>query len=581
MAKDDQAFERFKREAEIASSLGNRHIVEVLDFNTLPPGAPFMEGSPYMVMEFLVGEDLATRLTRQGRLSLPETNHILGQVVSALDAAHSRGIVHRDIKPENIFLCRVDDEDDFVKLLDFGLSKIRGAQKRLTANLSVLGTPWYMSPEQARGDADLDHRTDIYAFGVVLYQVLTGRVPFDGENVYGVLTQIATQPPPPPTRFVPGLPPRLEAAVLKSLSKRPIDRFSTAGELWEEAVAAMELPATGRSQAKLIAVPVTVPTSLPDGQPFRVPTPTSLSPATPVPLAEAKAPTLLVRNSQEQPLGEEPPSAVLLSSPRRSPMQMLEAAGFDETTPSVDVMAPTSPAHRAITDEMLEAQANLGPGSMPPRTMSLRGTPQPQRSSPMKLVLLSFGGTLLAGVGLWALLHNSGTNKQPQPPPEEVKSDTGTPSQASAPVQITLIGLPEGASVLVQGKHVGNPFSLPASPIETLVVVSAPGYQEAHLRVVPDHAQTMTVSLQVAETSTGTPTPISPTGPTAPSAPTASTASNSTTPLTPTSPADTKPPKGKNRHSNKTDKHTNASDEKHEPKKKIAPIRDLGEDSDP
>lgn len=266
LARDEAAFERFKREAEIASSLGNKHIVEVFDFNVLP------DGSPYMVMELLAGEDLATRLGRTGRLTPEEANAILGQVVSALEAAHARGIVHRDIKPENIFLTAAEDEPEFVKLLDFGLSKIRGAQKRLTANLSVLGTPWYMSPEQARGDADLDHRTDLYALAVVLFQVLAGRVPFDGENVYGVLTQIATQAPPPLSQFAPGLPAELERVLARAMAKEPGARFASVREFWDAVQVALGVPISRRSMP-------TARVAGPDGQPFRVPTPAELKAA--------------------------------------------------------------------------------------------------------------------------------------------------------------------------------------------------------------------------------------------------------------------------------------------------------------
>ncbi|MBS2027170.1 MAG: protein kinase [Deltaproteobacteria bacterium] len=263
LAKDEAAFERFKREADIASSLGNKHIVEVHDWNVLP------DGSPYMVMEFLTGEDLANRLGRHKRLGPDEAVQILTQVVSALESAHARGIVHRDIKPENIFLAQIDDEPDFVKLLDFGLSKIRGSQKRLTANLSVLGTPWYMSPEQARGDSDLDHRTDLYALAVVLYQVLCGRVPFEGENVYGVLTQIATQQPPPITQFAPDLPKQLEIVLQKALAKEPNGRYPSVREFWEAATAALGISVVRKSLPS-----ARVPG--PSGEPFRVPTPSQL-----------------------------------------------------------------------------------------------------------------------------------------------------------------------------------------------------------------------------------------------------------------------------------------------------------------
>ncbi|MDY0004550.1 MAG: serine/threonine-protein kinase, partial [Polyangia bacterium] len=170
-----ELYHRFRREAEVCSRLKHEHIVEVVDFNITE------SGRPYIVMELLEGEDLATRLERQGPFSLEQTARILGQVASALGEAHEQGVVHRDMKPQNIFLCRRRHQDDYVKLVDFGISKIQGAGSVLTQTNSLMGTPFYMSPEQTgAGDGKVDHRTDIYALGVIAYQMLTGDVPFRG-----------------------------------------------------------------------------------------------------------------------------------------------------------------------------------------------------------------------------------------------------------------------------------------------------------------------------------------------------------------------------------------------------------------
>jgi len=359
LAKDEAAFERFKREAEIASSLGNKHIVEVLDFNILP------DGSPYMVMEFLTGEDLAGRLGRQKRLRPEEANLILGQVVSALDAAHARGIVHRDIKPENIFLAQLDDDSEFVKLLDFGLSKIRGSQKRLTANLSVLGTPWYMSPEQARGDADLDHRTDIYALAVVLYQVLCGRVPFEGENVYGVLTQIATQPPPPITRFAPEVPRELESVLARALAKDSAARYGSVREFWEAAQGGMGVTVVRKSLPSARV-------SGPSGEAFRVPTPSQLQVGHAPTLASSKddlaaPPIPLTRISERsRNSADRPPPPVASAELRNSDSMMaVQRAAFPERGRSSRVLLIAAVTAVLLTGIGLAVYRLSRPGAPP------------------------------------------------------------------------------------------------------------------------------------------------------------------------------------------------------------------------
>ena len=359
LAKDEAAFERFKREADIASSLGNKHIVEVHDWNVLP------DGSPYMVMEYLVGEDLASRLGRDKRLTPHEALTILTQVVSALESAHARGIVHRDIKPENIFLAQIDDEPDFVKLLDFGLSKIRGSQKRLTANLSVLGTPWYMSPEQARGDSDLDHRTDLYALAVVLYQVLCGRVPFEGENVYGVLTQIATQQPPPITQFAPDLPLELEAVLQKALTKDPTGRYPSVRDFWEAAQSSLGMTVVRKSiPSARVAGPA--------GEPFRVPTPSQLH--------VGGMPTI---TSSQEKLSQQAQPIPLTNVAKRSGKEPAKAAAVNDSSPSMILL------HQAAF---------------------------PTRSGNSKLVALGIGGAVLLGLLGW------GVYKATRPPAVETVS---------------------------------------------------------------------------------------------------------------------------------------------------------------
>jgi serine/threonine-protein kinase len=222
--RDEEVLARFRREAESASAIGNQHIVDINDFGVLS------DGSTYFVMECLEGMDLieAMDLARQ----IPENRalHIAGQICKALGAAHDAGIVHRDLKPENVFLMARDETADFVKILDFGIAKVANGPTRLTRKGEVLGTPHYMSPEQCEGE-DVDHRTDIYALGVLLYEMLTGHVPHDADTMMGILTKHLYEDPIPPRIRAPQMSQPLEKLIMRCLEKRPDNRYQTMREL--------------------------------------------------------------------------------------------------------------------------------------------------------------------------------------------------------------------------------------------------------------------------------------------------------------------------------------------------------------
>ena len=212
---------RLLQEARLASAIGHEHIVDVTDFGTTDDGRAFV------AMEFLDGESLAQLVMREAPLPVERSLRIARQVASALSAAHAKGIVHRDIKPENVYLIRRGDAD-FVKVVDFGISKaVKQGQGddapdyRLTHTGLLLGTPLYMSPEQARGDEDLDPRVDVWAMGVMLYECLTGEVPFRANNYLGIISQVLTHTALPPSQLRPelGIPEAVEAVVMHAMEK--------------------------------------------------------------------------------------------------------------------------------------------------------------------------------------------------------------------------------------------------------------------------------------------------------------------------------------------------------------------------
>ena len=225
LAANREALARFHREAMVTSGLGHPHIVQVLDFSTTPTGEPFL------VMEFLEGEDLDRRLRQTGRLPAAKVVHITKQVASALAATHAKTIVHRDLKPANIYLLEVAGETDFVKVLDFGISKVRAATTRLTQATSVMGTPNYMSPEQALGRVDeIDERTDQWALACIAWECLSGEGPFVGENVPSILFQVVHEPPQALVSKVAGLRPQVEEVLLRALAKNKSDRFANVND---------------------------------------------------------------------------------------------------------------------------------------------------------------------------------------------------------------------------------------------------------------------------------------------------------------------------------------------------------------
>jgi serine/threonine protein kinase len=249
-ARREAIVQRLEQEARLASSCQNEHIIDITDFGTTDDGRTFV------VMEYLDGESLAEKLSRETRLPEQRILRIIAQAASALAAAHAKGIVHRDIKPENLFLLR-RKEQDFVKVVDFGISKSLRAsdeaeeQPRLTQTGMVLGTPLYMSPEQARGDDELDARVDIYALGVIMYEASTGRVPFIGNNYLSVISQVLNEDAKAPRQLRPELSEEFEAIVQRAMSKDRDERYPSALDLLSDITALVDDPTRSTERAKI------------------------------------------------------------------------------------------------------------------------------------------------------------------------------------------------------------------------------------------------------------------------------------------------------------------------------------------
>ncbi|HSD89121.1 MAG TPA: serine/threonine-protein kinase [Kofleriaceae bacterium] len=253
---DRDQLARFRQEAEVASKLQHPGIVDVIDFNTLPNGAA------YLVMEMLDGESLGSRLRARGKLTVAEALPLIRQIAAALHAAHCAGIIHRDLKPENVFLVpREHDGEmvDEVKLLDFGISKVSGGSAVRTRDDVVLGTPRYMAPEQATAKNDaIDPRADQFALGVMVYEMLGGRPPFDGDNGTQVMFKIVYESPPPLASLAADAPANVIAAIERAMQKEPHRRFDDLSQ-FVLALTGKPLAATDRSSYPVLAPPPSQP----------------------------------------------------------------------------------------------------------------------------------------------------------------------------------------------------------------------------------------------------------------------------------------------------------------------------------
>jgi serine/threonine protein kinase/TPR repeat protein len=243
--ENEELVARFVREAQAAAAIGSDHIVEVTD------AGETKDGAPYLVMEYLEGESLSALVKRQGPLDPKKAAELVLQICEGLAAAHDRGIIHRDLKPENLLLVRRPDGSEQVKVLDFGVAKFRETltdeSQELTGSGTTLGTPYYMAPEQAFGSKNVDARADVYATGVILYELVTGERPFKAGSYNELIVMVATSDPSPPRKLRPDLSEAVEAVILKAMAHDPDKRYASMVELARALEPLLDQPLASRS----------------------------------------------------------------------------------------------------------------------------------------------------------------------------------------------------------------------------------------------------------------------------------------------------------------------------------------------
>ncbi|MEA2700364.1 MAG: eukaryotic-like serine/threonine-protein kinase [Myxococcales bacterium] len=375
-AGDGEALQRFQREAAIVSSLRHPHIVQVIDFDQTP------DGRPYLVMELLVGEDLHTRLRRLGPLPLSRVVAIVKQIASALAAAHRRGVVHRDLKPENVLLVTVEGEEDgdYVKLVDFGVSKVKSASLRLTKGGAMMGTPHYMAPEQAQGASDVDEKVDQFALAAIAYELLSGEVAFAGSDIATVVYQVVFGQPP---RLVDAgglVNAAVDAVIKKALSKAAADRFASVAEFakaFEKAARSVRGSGAAVSRLSLPTVgagPETRPTAVTVGAPAAAMALAGSSATTKivvmVALTAAVAGTIWASVLRNRPPRPVPVAPVKAAAPVQAP-----APPINIPAPPPSEIRPAAPAPPPLDVEKAAAPAAPeAPDDVPPRpTKPTRG----------------------------------------------------------------------------------------------------------------------------------------------------------------------------------------------------------------
>ena len=390
VAKDKEAVARFLNEGRATARLQSSHVVRVIDVGLAGT-------APFMVMELLAGEDLAQMLEKRGKLQITETVDFLIEAMEGLSHAHAAGIIHRDLKPSNLFLALGDEDVRTLKVVDFGISKTMGsAGANITTTAAVLGSPAYMAPEQLRSSKRVDARADLWSLGVIAYELLTGRLPFDGETVGEIFANILEKPPSPPRSVRQEIPGKLEEAILRCLEKSVEARFHNVAEL----AGAISRFGTGRCDALVTAIEKKLG-AVPNGTAVRAPS-TSVPDLelAPVRSANPNAATIAASSSGSVP-----------AAPRSKPSVPMPTTGFGAFDFDDEELAG---AKLLTVDEVASPRpARSNPAPLPPPGAVTSQRPRGQRppafyaSDALRVgvpVIANGFATLLVASLLWRFL---------------------------------------------------------------------------------------------------------------------------------------------------------------------------------
>jgi len=508
-ARDRDLVERFKREARAATAIGNEHIVDVTDMGDLPDGAPFL------VMEMLKGMALADLMDTEGVLPIGRSVKIVRQICFALQAAHDKGIVHRDMKPENVFLAARSSGSDFVKVLDFGISKMHEHGKTdrgLTRTGIAMGTPSYMSPEQAQGAKDVDPRTDIWAVGVMLYEMLTLRRPFEADSYPMMLMAIVGRDPEPVRAHRTDVPEALDRVILQTLIKPVGLRTQTMADLAELLLPFAEMEGraqmTGQPRQSLVDRPsetramagASEPSLVIDSDGERLGKAGTIAAGTsaPPPPAVTSVPPKPSSTSIASPISRQPTPATRAGeiAPRAS-----EASPRDEKTGVIgSTERKTAPTGEIGVVERRGREATSSGAAVPmqPRSLGLI-----VGVAVAAIALLGIGTYAMSGPGAVATVETPIEPPVETPlevPPVETPSVVGTsvpvaPAPTEVAIQITTS--PGDARVELGDVEFPNPLSAhrPRSLDPITIRISAEGYETVERLAIFDHDQSFMFQL--------------------------------------------------------------------------------------
>ncbi len=521
---DPQTVSRFMAEARAVNRIRHRNIVDIFSFGMLP------SKQHYLIMELLDGCTLQAELRRRGRFAFADALPILRAVADALDAAHEKGITHRDLKPDNIFLVRERDGGYSPKLLDFGIAKLVGDEwaQHKTATGMAVGTPSYMAPEQCRGKK-VGFLVDIYSFGVVVHELLTGKVVFDGDTAMDIFVQHMSEPPPPMSSMSPELPPELDEPVLRMLAKRPAERPPSATAALEAlcqaaADAGMELD----SSAAALLEGVPSPRRTDDlGSAETAIEPVSTVPGTRRVANEGS--TLAVGRAEAATVADAAPeSDAPAVEPPVNPAPTLPSAPAHATDAAEASPESAATAASAVVDEQQDER--WSPGSTL-QVVSRRTSGKREVSTGRRGLLAAVAAVVVVGlVVAFALTRNgdgaadaptssavpaaatdSATAKPPEPRASAVAAVTAAPTEQ---VVLHLEATPADVEVLLGEESLGRadqPLSLPRGDQAVVLRVRRKGYEPSSLTVTPDRELWERIALRPLPSPRSTAT-----GPTAP-----------------------------------------------------------------